>query len=56
MILIKISLNGKILHLCHENYGKMTNHYFFQHHNHRINKSKPLFIMFRYFQQAFYQQ
>jgi hypothetical protein len=56
MISFEISLNGKLLHLCHEIYGKMTNHYSFHHHNHAINKSKSLFIMFIYFQQAFYRQ
>jgi hypothetical protein len=47
---------SQVLHLCHENYGKMANHYSFHCHNYAINKSKPLFIMFIYFQQAFYQQ
>jgi hypothetical protein len=47
-------LNGRILHLCHENYGKMTNHYSFHHHNRGINKSKPLFIMFIYAQQIIF--
>ncbi len=40
--------------MCHENYGKMAKHYSFHHHNHAIHKSKKLFIMFIYIQQAFY--
>jgi hypothetical protein len=31
-----MSLNDKILHLCHENYDKMTNHHSFHHHNHEL--------------------
>jgi hypothetical protein len=53
--MVKISLNGKKIHLCHENYDKMTKHFSFHHHNHAISKLEPLFIMFIYFQQTYYQ-